>query len=270
MARKAAAPSTKSARRASPARCAAAAPPGKNRHLKTSTASTRPTAAASSNRGGLAARPDETKAPSLRAQRSNLVPLSALPIEIALFASLLAMTSPVCHSRTAPTWTNLRSRLARGFGGRLGFEDAAADLVTLDRFEKGAKIAFAEAFVALALDDLEEDRADHGFGEDLQQQALSSYRGAVDQDSVAAQPREILAVSGDTAVDRLVIGVGDRHERDAARFQSLDGRIDVCGGQRDVLDALAVIGFEIFGDLRLVVGALVDRDPDLPARARHC
>jgi hypothetical protein len=36
------------------------------------------------------------------------------------------------------------------------------------------EIALAEAFVALALDDLEEDRADHILGEDLKQQALPS------------------------------------------------------------------------------------------------
>jgi 4-hydroxyphenylpyruvate dioxygenase-like putative hemolysin len=34
-------------------------------------------------------------------------------------------------------------------------------------------------------------------------------------------------------------------------------------------DALAVIGFEILRDLRFVVGALVDRDADPPAWARH-
>ena len=41
------------------------------------------------------------------------------------------------------------------------------------------------------------------------------------------------------------------------------------GAKRDVLDALAVIGGEIFLDLRLVVGAFVDRDADLAARAGH-
>ena len=42
-------------------------------------------------------------------------------------------------------------------------EDAAADLVFLDRFEQSLEVAFAKAFVALALDKLEEDRPDHCF-----------------------------------------------------------------------------------------------------------
>ncbi len=59
----------------------------------------------------------------------------------------------------------------------------AAHLVELDAFEQRLEIALAEAFVALALDDLEEDRADHILGEDLQQQALPLGRRAVDQDA---------------------------------------------------------------------------------------
>ena len=92
---------------------------------------------------------------------------------------------------------------------------------------------------------------------------------AVDQDTVALQPREILAVTGDTAIDGFVIGVRDRHERDPPCLQRLDRRVDVGGGERDVLNALAVVGFEVLRDLRLVVGALVDRDADPPARAGH-
>ena len=53
--------------------------------------------------------------------------------------------------------------------------------------EQGAEIALAEALVAAALDDLEEDRADHGLGEDLQQQPAALGRRAVDQDAVGGQ-----------------------------------------------------------------------------------
>ena len=42
---------------------------------------------------------------------------------------------------------------------------------SFDAFEQRLEIAFAEALIALALDDLEEDRADGVLGEDLQQQA---------------------------------------------------------------------------------------------------
>jgi hypothetical protein len=52
-------------------------------------------------------------------------------------------------------------------------DHAAPDLIELDRFEQGFEIALAEALIALALDDLEEDRPDHVLGEDLQQQALA-------------------------------------------------------------------------------------------------
>src|SRR3546814_18938714 len=71
-----------------------------------------------------------------------------------------------------------RVRVARSFYQtcpsclRLRREDAAADLVELDRFEQGLEIALAEALIALPLDDLEEDRADHVLGEYLEQQEI--------------------------------------------------------------------------------------------------
>ncbi len=72
---------------------------------------------------------------------------------------------------------------------------AAPDLVELDAFEQRLEIAVAEAFIALALDDLEEDRADHILGEDLEQDALFADI-AVDQDAVLAQPLQVLAMAG--------------------------------------------------------------------------
>src|SRR5271156_2012657 len=84
------------------------------------------------------------------------------------------------------------------FIGASALQHAAADLVLLDRFEQGAEIALAEAFVALALDQLEEDRADHGLGEDLQQQPAArtgTGGAAVEQDAVAGQPRPVLAMA---------------------------------------------------------------------------
>src|ERR1700757_3466828 len=47
-------------------------------------------------------------------------------------------------------------------------EYATPNLVQLDRFEKRPEIAFAKALIALALDDLEEDRPDDGGRENLQ------------------------------------------------------------------------------------------------------
>ena len=42
------------------------------------------------------------------------------------------------------------------------------DLILLNGLKQRLEIALAEAFVALALDDLEENRADDGGGENLQ------------------------------------------------------------------------------------------------------
>ena len=64
----------------------------------------------------------------------------------------------------------------RGGELRLGSQHAALHLVALDALEQRLEVAFAEAFVALALDDLEEDRADRVLGEDLQQLALLGLR----------------------------------------------------------------------------------------------
>src|SRR5690606_7668233 len=62
----------------------------------------------------------------------------------------------------------------------------ALHLFALDALEQRLEVAFAEAFVALALDDLEEDLAERVLGEDLQQLALLGFRIGVDQDPVAA------------------------------------------------------------------------------------
>jgi hypothetical protein len=48
-------------------------------------------------------------------------------------------------------------------------QHATLDLIPLDRFKQRLEIAFAEALIALALDDLEEHRADAVLGENLQQ-----------------------------------------------------------------------------------------------------
>src|SRR2546427_13109181 len=64
-------------------------------------------------------------------------------------------------------------------------QDAAAHLVDLHRLEQRLEVALAEALVALPLDDLEEDRADGGLGEELQQQPAAG--AAVDEDLAPPQ-----------------------------------------------------------------------------------
>src|SRR6185312_248000 len=93
-----------------------------------------------------------------------------------------------------------------------GLQNPALHLVPFDTLEQRLEISLAETFVALALDDLEEDRADAVLGEDLQQQALLRFLVGVDQDLVLRQPRHVLAVPGDALVDHLEIGVGGVEE----------------------------------------------------------
>src|SRR3954452_24472734 len=118
----------------------------------------------------------------------------------------MAMTARLSGEGSAPAGSGML--FGRG-------QDAPADLVELDRFEQGLEIAFAEALIALALDDLEEDRSDHVLGEDLEEQALAGLGRAVDQDAALAHLGDIVAVPGHALVDHVVIGFGAVLELDA-------------------------------------------------------
>src|SRR5262249_13024401 len=151
---------------------------------------------------------------------------------------------------------------------RLGLEHAARHLVPLDRFEERLEVALAEALVPLALDDLEEDRADHRLGEDLQKN-LALLRRPVDQDLVAREPLAVLAVARKPLVQRVIVSARRRLEGGLARTQRLHGPIDVVGAQCYVLYAFAMIGDQVFLDLRLVVRGFVDGNADLAVGAGH-
>src|ERR1044071_4157395 len=112
-------------------------------------------------------------------------------------------------------------------------DHAAPDLVEVDGLEQGLEVALAEALVALALDQLEEDRPDHVLGEDLQQQALALAGRAVDQDAVGAQAVDVLAVARQARVDAVEVGVDGVLEGDATLAHGLDGVVDVARAQRD-------------------------------------
>src|SRR3989441_12235745 len=101
-------------------------------------------------------------------------------------------------------------------GGR--FRDAAAYLVELHRLEQRLEVALAEALVAFPLDDFEEDRADGGLGEDLQQQPAA--RAAVDQDPAPLQLLERLGVVWQALADHLVVGVRRVEDRKSTRLNS--------------------------------------------------
>src|SRR5207302_7047674 len=167
--------------------------------------------------------------------------------------------------------TERRPRLLRTPShDRVRLQNAAPDLIELDRFEQSLEVAFAEPFVALALDYLEENGSDHIAREDLQQHLLAGrVRIAVDQNAQAAQLLERLAVPRQARVDRLEVGVRRVLELYAARAQRGHRVIDVRGPQRDVLDALSVVLVQVLDDLAMVIRTLVDRNPDLAARAAH-
>src|SRR5579859_4523176 len=153
-----------------------------------------------------------------------------------------------------------------------GLQHAAADLVEFQALEQRLEIAFAEAIIALALDEFEEDRAQHVLREDLQQQALALGRGAVDQDAALAHFLDRLAMAGQALVDQVEIGVDGVLQTDTVGGQLVDGLVEVRAAQGDVLDAFAIIGLQEFLDLvELAVIALrfVQGNADLAARAGH-
>src|SRR5471032_753959 len=140
-------------------------------------------------------------------------------------------------------------------------------LIEFNRFEQRLEVAFAETLIALALDDLEEDRANLVFREDLQQDFVAH---AIDQDFAFAQFRHRFAVIRHAPVDEFVIRVDSVQQRDFGATQIVDGAADIVAAQRNVLDAFAMIGVEILLDLpRRIRAFLVDRDADLAARRAH-
>src|SRR5215217_1220148 len=166
-----------------------------------------------------------------------------------------------CPASPAPRPASGGPRYGSHDGGLgIDLDDTATDLVEFDGVEQGLEVAVAEALVALALDDLEEDRAEGVLGEDLQQQAFLVR--AVDQDAVLAHALDVLAVVRQAFVDQFEIGFDRVLEVDAAGLHGLDGLENVLGGQGDVLDALAVVAPQEFLDLGVVVLAFVQRDAD--------
>jgi hypothetical protein len=100
-------------------------------------------------------------------------------------------------------------------GGLLvrGLENAASDLILLDRPKERAEIALAKTLIALALNELEEDWTNQIRGEDLEQDlghlsSLFSYRNralSVYEDAVTLEPCEVLSMARYALVDALVV-----------------------------------------------------------------
>ncbi len=126
----------------------------------------------------------------------------------------------------------------------------------------------SEAVIALALNDLEEDRTEQVVGENLEQNPLFADR-AVDQDVVLLHTFEVFAMTRHAAVDQLVIGVDRLLQPHAARPQRLDRLEDVVRHEGDVLNALAVIEAQELFDLGVFILAFVQRNADGAVRRDH-
>src|SRR3569623_573362 len=142
-------------------------------------------------------------------------------------------------------------------------EQPSLPLIALDALEQRAKIARAEAAVALALDDLVEERAGvrvavesrRRLEEDLQHVRVVGC--AVDQHRELAQRLDVLVDLLDAALldalgEHVVVGARRRHERHAVRAQLAHRREDVLDRQRDVLHAIAAQLFIEDVDLRAI------------------
>ena len=121
---------------------------------------------------------------------------------------------------------------------------AAAHLVQFDRFEQGLEIALAETVVALALDDLEEDRTDLVFGEDLQEQAAAG--GAVKQDAVLLQAGDVFAVVESEARARELTEYRQRVKRE---------KTQVSGGSLSLVDMMSKLQSKKVNELPVLIKA---------------
>src|SRR5206468_13093833 len=98
---------------------------------------------------------------------------------------------------------------------------------------------FAEALVALALDELEEHRAQQPLRKDLQKEpSLAAFGRSIEQNAARLQLSRVLSVTGEPLVEHLVIGRRRRrHQLHAGPPQTINARQQIVGEERDVLDA---------------------------------
>src|SRR5262249_11572039 len=136
-----------------------------------------------------------------------------------------------------------------------------ADLLPLDALEQRAEVPRAEPLVALALDDLEEERSGRRLAvepggvleEDLQE--VRARPVAVDEDLELAQLVDVLVDLADAVLDEprgqhVEVRARGRHELDASLAHAPDGGDDVRQRERNVLDAVAAQIFIEHVDLR--------------------
>ena len=121
----------------------------------------------------------------------------------------------------------------------VGFENATLDLVALDGLEPSLEVALTKAAITFTLDELEEDRAKGGLGEDLQQQgAVTILRSTIQENATLAKLFSWLTMVWKTALEHLVVSLWrSGHELGTAGFQSIPGLEQVVSQERDMLDA---------------------------------
>src|SRR6202000_3360356 len=112
-------------------------------------------------------------------------------------------------------------------------QHATANLIEFDALEQRLEIAFAETLIALALDDLEEDRTNGVLGEDLQKQT-AIFRRTIHQDAVAFEARHIFTMTFDAVVETFVIGFWRILKWHTRGLQIFHRVINIVATQRDV------------------------------------
>jgi hypothetical protein len=153
---------------------------------------------------------------------------------------------------------------------QLGLQIAARFLFSLDGFEEGFEVAFAEAAASLALNDLVEDSRTvfYGAREDLEHVA---FVVAVDEDAEMLEFVDGLIDFADSVLQLGVVGVGNGEKVDSLLLHLRDGIDDVIGGEGHVLDAGATVEVEVLFDLGLAAafGGFIDGEFDEAVAVGH-
>jgi hypothetical protein len=148
-------------------------------------------------------------------------------------------------------------------------QDAALDLIALDRFKQCLEIFLAKALIALTLDHFKEYWSDLVLGKYLQQKSSALGSRSINQNLLGAQTLDIFAVTRKAFVDRVVIGIRGRKELNATVIQGIDGRKNIRRSESNVLDPLAFVRFEVLRDLGSIVGGFINWNANLSARTCH-
>src|ERR1700750_1057548 len=125
-------------------------------------------------------------------------------------------------------------------------KNPAPYLVQLNRLEQGTKITLTEAFVALALDDLEKNRANDILRENLQQHTIALAGIAIDENGPLLQRSQRLPIPDHAGLNALVIRIRRALESDLVGAQNVNRPINVIRSERNVLNPFALVLAQVF------------------------